>query len=98
MRLETKQEKQFTHAYIKTNKRELRSSNSRAEKKFKNIELIDEIVKTDDLRKESQKRADDASAELNNISKTIGKLFQEGKKRKQKQPERRQQLKDEIKP
>ena len=50
-------------------------------KKFKNIELIDEIVKTDDLRKESQKKADDASAELNNISKTIGKLFQRVKKR-----------------
>lgn len=49
-------------------------------KQFKNIELVDEVIKTDNLRKESQKKADDASAELNNISKTIGKLFQEGKK------------------
>ncbi|MGI6478476.1 MAG: serine--tRNA ligase [Salinivirgaceae bacterium] len=67
-------------------------------KKFKNIELIDEIVKTDDLRKESQKKADDASAELNNISKTIGKLFQEGKKEEAEAArEKTVILKDEIK-
>ncbi len=67
-------------------------------KKFKNIELIDEIVKTDDLRKESQKKADDASAELNNISKTIGKLFQEGKKEEAEAArEKTIILKDEIK-
>ncbi|HPW65821.1 MAG TPA: serine--tRNA ligase [Salinivirgaceae bacterium] len=67
-------------------------------KQFKNIELIDEVIKTDDLRKESQKKADDASAELNNISKTIGKLFQEGKKEEAEAArEKTVILKDEIK-
>ncbi|HOG19931.1 MAG TPA: serine--tRNA ligase [Salinivirgaceae bacterium] len=67
-------------------------------KQFKNIELIDKVIKTDDLRKESQKKADDASAELNNISKTIGKLFQEGKQEEAEVArEKTVILKDEIK-
>ncbi len=49
-------------------------------KEFKNIELIHQVIKTDDLRKEAQKQADEALAELNKISKTVGILFQQGKK------------------
>ncbi len=50
--------------------------------KVKNFDaqtITKEIIRTDDLRKETQNKLDNCLAESNNISKQIGMLFKEGK-------------------
>jgi len=48
-------------------------------KRFHHPEIIEQIIKTDEQRREVQKLADQSLAEMNTISKEIGKLFQSGK-------------------
>ena len=49
-------------------------------KHFKNVELVDEIVELDDLRKKTQFLLESKQAEANSIAKEIGKLVNQGKK------------------
>lgn len=51
-----------------------------AVKNFKEINLIEEAIALDDSRKKNQTSLDDANAQINNLSKEIGKLFSQGKK------------------
>lgn len=65
---------------------------------FKNLELVDLAVSTDDQRKKIQFELDSQLSEINKISKEIGALMKEGKKRKLKQRSKRlQTLKKEVK-
>ncbi len=48
-------------------------------KNFNDVALIEKIIETDNLRRSSQLDADNALAEMNQLSKTIGSLFQSGK-------------------
>ena len=48
---------------------------------FKNLELVDLAVSTDDQRKKIQFELDSQLSEMNKISKEIGALMKEGKKR-----------------
>ena len=43
-------------------------------------DLVDNAIELDQKRRETQKKFDDLQAEMNQISKRIGQLFQEGKK------------------
>lgn len=43
-------------------------------------DLVDNAIELDQKRREAQKKFDDLQAEMNQISKRIGQLFQEGKK------------------
>lgn len=47
---------------------------------FKNLELVDEAIQLDDLRKKAQLELDTQLSEINKISKEIGMLMKEGKK------------------
>ena len=47
---------------------------------FKEPEILDRIIATDDRRKNIQKDSDEKKAELNRLSKEIGLLMKEGKK------------------
>lgn len=47
---------------------------------FKNLELVDEAIQLDDLRKKTQLELDTQLSEINKISKEIGMLMKEGKK------------------
>ncbi len=47
---------------------------------FNNPEILDEILKTDDLRKQSQRQLDDILAQSNKAAKEIGALMQQGKR------------------
>ena len=47
---------------------------------FKQIELVDEAISTDDERKKLQFKLDQNLTEMNKISKEIGILMKEGKK------------------
>ena len=49
-------------------------------KHFKNVELVDEIVELDDLRKKTQLDFDTTQAKINAASKEIGKLMSTGNK------------------
>ncbi len=49
-------------------------------KNFKGVELVDNIIALDSLRRKLQKEMDEALAESNRLSKEIGILFKEGKK------------------
>ena len=49
-------------------------------KHFKNVELVDEIVELDDLRKKTQLDFDNTQAKINAASKEIGKLMSTGNK------------------
>lgn len=51
---------------------------------FKQINLVDEAISMDDGRKKYQFDLDQNLAEMNKISKEIGILMKEGKKRKPK--------------
>jgi seryl-tRNA synthetase len=67
-------------------------------KRFKNTTLIKEVIDIDDFRKNTQKNLDNASAELNNISKVVGDLFREGKKDEAERAKlKTSDLKEEIK-
>ncbi len=48
----------------------------------KNLELVDLAVSTDDQRKKIQFELDSQLSEMNKISKEIGALMKEGKKRR----------------
>ena len=47
---------------------------------FKNLELVDEAIQLDDLRKKTQQDLDSQLSEINKISREIGLLMKEGKK------------------
>lgn len=47
---------------------------------FKALELVDEAIQLDDLRKKTQQELDAQLSEINKISKEIGLLMKEGKK------------------
>ena len=51
-----------------------------AVKNFKQLELVDEIIKLDDQRKNLQVSYDNTQASINAASKEIGKLMSQGKK------------------
>jgi seryl-tRNA synthetase len=51
-------------------------------RQFKNLELVDEAIATDDERKRIQFELDSQLSEINKISKEIGLLMKEGKKKK----------------
>ncbi len=60
--------------------------------------IIDEIIGLDEKRRTLQSKVNDVQAELNNLSKQIGQLFKEGKKKDaDKAKERTILLKDELK-
>lgn len=46
---------------------------------FKHLELIDEVLNTDELRRKTQFELDNLLAESNRLSKEIGQLFQQGR-------------------
>ena len=48
-------------------------------KNFKSPELIEEIIILDNTRRDLKTKSDDAQAELNTLSKSIGQLIKEGK-------------------
>ncbi|MAR68364.1 MAG: serine--tRNA ligase [Crocinitomicaceae bacterium] len=61
--------------------------------------LIDKAIESDKVRRSVQKEMDDLQAELNQISKSIGKLFQEGKKEEANALKQRTgELKDALQP
>jgi len=51
-----------------------------AVKKFKQAELIDEIIQLDDDRRQTQVKSDNVSAEANAAARQIGDLMRNGKK------------------
>lgn len=48
-------------------------------KNFKDVDIIEKIIEADNTRRSTQHDADNALAEMNILSKTIGSLFQSGK-------------------
>ena len=85
----------LTVNYIRDNKEEVLKKLAR--KNFNRPELIDTIIILDDRRKEIQFKADSLQADMNNISKEIGQLIQQGKKEEANQAkERTTKLKEEI--
>ena len=71
----------------------------RLEKKhFKGAEIIAQVVELDNQRKTTQVQADNAAAELNNLSKEIGLLFKSGKQAEADQAKQKTvELKETIK-
>ncbi|OKS88508.1 serine--tRNA ligase [Mucilaginibacter polytrichastri] len=51
-----------------------------AVKNFKQTDLVDEVIKLDDNRRQAQNRLDNVSAEANAAAKQIGELMRNGKK------------------
>ncbi len=49
-------------------------------KNFKNLDLVDQVLKLDDQRKAIQSALNDIEAKSNSASKEIGKLFKQGKR------------------
>ena len=69
-----------------------------AKRKINAEPIINEVLTTDDIRKTTQNNLDNIQAELNTISKSIGKLMQEGKKDEVEQAKNRTaELKEKIK-
>jgi len=67
-------------------------------KRFNHPEIIEQIILSDEKRREAQKLADQSLAEMNAISKEIGNLFQSGKKQEAEELKSRTSfLKEEIK-
>lgn len=67
-------------------------------KNFDAKEIINEIIRLDDLRKQTQAEQDKLQSEINTISKKIGQLFKEGKtKEVDISKERSLFLKEEVK-
>lgn len=67
----------LTLQYITENTEEV--INRLKKKHFNNVELINEVLETNERRKNTQTNADNYAAELNQLSKEIGQLFKEGK-------------------
>ncbi len=67
----------LTLKYISENREQVISALQK--KNFKELELIDEVLQLNEERKQTQQATDTLSAEMNQLSKSIGKLFQEGK-------------------
>src|SRR6476659_654015 len=65
-------------SYIRENKEEVLERLS--VKNFNQLELVDEIIHLDDLRKSTQAQADDLLAQSNAAAKQIGELMRNGKK------------------
>ncbi len=63
--------------YIKDNKEKI--AELLKIKNFNNVEILDEIISTDESRKECQKQLDETLAKSKNIAKEIGMLFKTGK-------------------
>lgn len=66
---------------------------------FKHLELIDEVLNTDELRRKTQFELDNLLAESNKLSKEIGQLFQQGRAEeanelKQKSSQQKSQTKE----
>ena len=51
-----------------------------AVRNFDGKQLVEEIIKTDEVRRESQTQGDSLQAEMNKLSKQIGECFKSGKK------------------
>ncbi len=69
-----------------------------AKKHFDGAQIIAQVVELDNLRKSTQVKVDNASAELNNLSKEIGLLFKQGKQDEAAQAkEKTVELKEVIK-
>ncbi len=67
-------------------------------KNFSQTSLIDDVISKDERRRKLQVEADNQQAELNSISRDIGKLFKEGKKDEaEKAREKTTLLKENIK-
>ncbi len=67
----------LTLKYISENREQVISALQK--KNFKELGLIDDVLKLNEERKQTQQATDILSAEMNQLSKSIGKLFQEGK-------------------
>lgn len=63
--------------FIKENQSEV--VNRLKVKNFNAVEPVDEIIRLDDQRRETQKKMDDTLAQSNNLAKEIGNLFKVGK-------------------
>jgi seryl-tRNA synthetase len=63
--------------YIRENKQDV--LDRLAVKHFKNVEIIELIIETDDRRKKLQSELDSLLAEANTIAKQVGDLFKSGK-------------------
>ena len=63
--------------YIRENPADVKSR--LAIKNFKHIELVDQILDSDEGRRSTQKELDDCLAESNTLSAQIGQLFKTGK-------------------
>src|SRR5665647_52640 len=86
----------LTLKYITENTDEV--INRLAKKHFDGTAIIAEILELDSLRKTAQVQVDNASAELNNLSKEIGMLFKQGKQAEADQyKEKIAELKETIK-
>ncbi len=67
-------------------------------KNFKDSSIVDSVIEFDNLRRAAQKNADNAQAEMNLLSKEIGRLFQNGKTEEaNKAKDRTALLKENIK-
>ncbi len=67
-------------------------------KNFDGTEIIAQVIELDNARKAAQVQVDNASAEMNNLSKEIGMLFKQGKQDEAaKAKERTVELKETIK-
>jgi seryl-tRNA synthetase len=64
-------------SYIRENRQDV--LDRLAIKHFKNVEIIDRIIETDDRRKKLQSELDSILAEANTIAKQVGDLFKSGK-------------------
>jgi seryl-tRNA synthetase len=64
-------------SYIRENRQDV--LDRLAIKHFKNVEIIDRIIETDDRRKKLQSELDSLLAEANTIAKQVGDLFKSGK-------------------
>ncbi|RCH55555.1 serine--tRNA ligase [Mucilaginibacter hurinus] len=65
-------------SYIRENKEQVLER--LAVKNFKQPELVEEVIRLDDVRKQTQNRTDSISAEANAAAKQIGELMRAGKK------------------
>ncbi len=65
-------------AYIRENRTQVLER--LAVKNFKHPELVDEIIKLDEDRRQTQSKLDTVSAEANTAAKQIGDLMRQGKK------------------
>ena len=67
-------------AYLRANRSEC--INRLKVKNFNSIDLIDELIEKDDLRKNTQQQLDELLSNANKIAKEIGRLYKQGEKDK----------------